>query len=72
MAEYVAQMEEITNVNEIFVTKPQVTSPLVSRKHKWGNTKTYFIQIFGETGPNSTGLNYILMVVFCEHDYQLF
>jgi len=26
-------MEEITNVNEIFVTKPQVTSPLVSPKH---------------------------------------
>jgi hypothetical protein len=34
LAEYVAQMEEITNVNEIFVTKPQVTSPLVSPKHK--------------------------------------
>jgi hypothetical protein len=64
-------MEEITNVNEIFVTKPQVTSPLVSPKHKWGNTKTYSTQTGEETGLNSTGSNCILMVAFCEHG-QLF
>lgn len=63
MAEHVAQMEEITNVNEIFVTKPQVTSPLVSPKHKWGNTKTYSTQIVGETGLNSTGSSYSLVSV---------
>ena len=34
LAEYAAQMEVITNVNDIFVTKPQVTSPLVSPRHK--------------------------------------
>ena len=65
-------MEEITNINEIFVTKPQVTSPLVSPKHKWGNTKTYSTQLGGETGLNSTGSSYSLMVVFCEHGHQLF